>query len=127
MAHSKLYVKLMNSKQWREFRVQRLRANPLCQWCEANGYVVAAREIHHIREVESARTEIEARELCFSWSNTLCLCHRCHSEHHRQQRYHSKEVINERNEQRLSAWADSLTSRFTSDPSDDNTLAGRFS
>ena len=113
MSHGRIYKKLMNSREWRELRITMLRDHPLCQWCEAKGYVVPARELHHIVEVESGRTEQAMRELCFRRSNIVALCHQCHADHHKALRYHSTEKIRERNEQRQAAWADSLTKRFT--------------
>ena len=70
MAHSKLYVQLMNSREWRELREAKIRANPLCECCQAKGYVVPSRCVHHIVEVESGRTEKECRDLCFPFDES---------------------------------------------------------
>lgn len=115
MSHGKLYMKLMNSRKWRETRIAVLRQHPLCQWCEAKGLIVPAREIHHIVEVESGRTEPEVRDLCFRMSNLVALCHECHASYHKSMRYHSKEVIKQRNIQRQAAWKDQIIRRFTYD------------
>ena len=104
MAHSKLYVQLMNSREWRELREAKLRANPLCECCQAQGYVVAARCVHHIVEVESGRTEQECRDLCFQWTNLQALCFRCHSAIHSAAKYHSKDVHQQRSQERLNQW-----------------------
>ena len=92
MAHSKLYVQLMNSREWRELREAKIRANPLCECCQAKGYVVSARCVHHIVEVESGRTEQECRDLCFQWTNLQALWS------------HSKEAHQQRASDRLAQW-----------------------
>lgn len=112
MAHSKLYVRLMNSREWKQLRIEILREHPVCQWCEAKGYVVAARELHHIEECEAGKTEEEVRRRMFSKSNIVALCHQCHASYHKAQRYHSSDVVRTRNQERLSSWADSMEKRF---------------
>lgn len=104
MAHSKLYVQLMNSREWRELRIAKLQANPLCECCQAQGYVVAARCVHHIVEVESGRTEQECRDLCFRWSNLQALCYQCHAAIHKAARSHSKAAHKQRSQDRLKQW-----------------------
>ena len=112
MAHSKLYVKLMNSREWRELRTQVIREHPLCQRCEQEGRVTASRCVHHVQPVESGRTEAEMRDLCFRRSNCVALCYQCHADIHKAERSHSRQVIAERTCQRLSTWADSLRQRL---------------
>ena len=112
MAHGKLYKQLINSKEWRELRVQVIREHPLCEWCYAKGYIVAARECHHIIEAESGRTEAEVRDLMFRRSNIVALCHECHANYHKEKRYHSKQVVKERQAQRLDQWEDEMMKRF---------------
>lgn len=104
MAHSKLYVQLMNSREWRELREAKIRANPLCECCQAKGYVVPSRCVHHIVEVESGRTEKECRDLCFQWTNLQALCYGCHAEIHKAARSHSKEAHQKRASERLNQW-----------------------
>ena len=112
MAHSALYRRLIGSREWRRLRIEIIREHPLCQWCEAEGLVVAACECHHIVEVESGRTETEVRNLMFSRTNIVALCHQCHAAYHKAQRYHSSDVVRQRQSERLDAWADSLQKRF---------------
>ena len=66
MRHGSLYTKLIQSREWKTLRAQVLSEQPLCQWCKAKGYVVAAREVHHLVEVESGRTEADVRRLMFA-------------------------------------------------------------
>lgn len=104
MAHSKLYVQLMNSREWRELRTAKLQANPLCECCQAQGYVVAARCVHHVVPVESGRTEEDCRTLCFQWSNLQSLCLEHHAAIHQAARSHSKAAHKQRSQDRLKQW-----------------------
>lgn len=112
MAHSKLYIRLMNSREWKELRTQVIREHPICQLCEAQGRVTASRCVHHIQPVESGRTEAECTELCFRRSNCQALCYQCHADIHKAERSHSRDKIRERTDQRLAAWADGLARRM---------------
>lgn len=112
MAHGKLYVKLMNSKEWRHLRWQVLSEQPLCERCKAEGYVVAARCVHHIIPVESGRTEAECRDLAFRRSNCQALCYQCHADIHKAEGSWTKDKRQERNDQRLAQWADRMSNRF---------------
>lgn len=106
MAHSKLYIKLMNSREWKRTRAAWLTGHPLCARCAAQGYVTAARCVHHITPVESGHTENECRQLAFSPSNLQALCIACHAEIHKAERSHSKESHQQRERDRLQAWID---------------------
>ena len=112
MAHSKLYVRLMNSREWRQLRWQVIAEHPLCERCEAKGYITASRCVHHLIPVESGKTEAECRDLAFRRSNLQALCYQCHSEIHKAERSHSKEVMKERNEERLSVWAYNIKRKY---------------
>ena len=48
----------------------------------------------------------------FSRSNVVALCHECHADYHKQQRYHSSDVVRQRQAERLDAWKDSMENRF---------------
>ena len=110
--HGTLYTKLIQSKEWRELRVQVLREQPLCQWCKAKGYVVSAREVHHLVEAESGKTDEDVRRLMFSRSNLVALCHECHANYHKEQRYHSSDVVRQRQSDRMDQWKDEMSKRF---------------
>lgn len=105
MAHSKLYVQLMNSREWRELRTAKLQANPLCECCQAQGYVVAARCVHHKIPVESARTLDEMRRLALCGLDGLqSLCFQCHANIHKAEHSHSKSAHKQRSQDRLKQW-----------------------
>ena len=113
MRHGTLYKRLIQSREWRELRVQVLREQPLCQWCKQKGYITAAREIHHIVEAETGRSESEVRDLMFRRSNLVALCHECHAEYHKAQHYHSTEAVKQRQQERMKQWEDEMEKRFS--------------
>ena len=104
MAHSKLYIQIMNSSRWRMVRGAQLQAQPFCEICEQRGVVTAAQVVHHIREIESAGNDAEAWELATSMGNLQSLCYKCHHELHTHKGYHSKDAHKQRNEERLKQW-----------------------
>lgn len=75
---SAYYRKAINSSRWRRLRAEVLHEHPLCQRCAEEGYVTAAREVHHIQPVDWARTQGERERRMFSPLNLMALCHRCH-------------------------------------------------
>jgi len=103
MAHSKLYIQIMNSREWRRLRAMKMAANPLCESCQRQGYVRAARCVHHITPVESGRTDQECKELAYRWANLQSLCYDCHKEAHRQMGT-SKEQHQQREQERVRQW-----------------------
>lgn len=102
--HSQLYVRLMNSKAWRDTRNKYLALHPLCEDCKERGIVKAAQCVHHMVEVESGRTDRECEQLCFSTGNLRALCFACHSERHTKAKSHTKEAHRQRNSERLERW-----------------------
>ncbi len=106
--HSKLYQRLMNSREWRETRTSKLQRNPLCEEHYKVGKYVAASVVHHIIEVESGRTEQECRRLCFDPNNLESLCRECHAEIHRARGYHTMAAHQQRARERLKQWVSRL-------------------
>lgn len=104
MAHSALYVRLMNSKEWRQLRAEVLTDEPLCRRCKQNHLVVPARCVHHIVEIDSCRTEQEAIDTCFRRSNLMPLCYDCHAAIHKERRSHSREAHQQRQQEALNRW-----------------------
>jgi hypothetical protein len=62
-----------NNKRWRRLRAAYFYANPLCEECERNGLLVAARQVHH------KITMWEAPDLGYDWDNLEALCISCHN------------------------------------------------
>jgi len=104
MAHSRLYIKLMNSREWRLLRAQKLTDQPLCEMCWAKGYVRAAQCVHHIIEVESGRNEQECRDICYRYSNLQSLCYECHQEVHKARGSYKRDGHQQRENERLQRW-----------------------
>ena len=102
---------IYQSREWRELRVAKYRANPLCELCQAEGYVTSAIDIHHKTPVESARTPQEMEALCFNPSNLQSLCIPCHQRVHREARSHTKAAHLQRERDRLERWKKELESR----------------
>lgn len=104
MAHSRLYVKIMNSKEWRRVRDQYLSEHPLCELCKADGYYRVAQCVHHLQEVESGRTEQECWDIATRVANLQALCYEHHGKVHREQRSHSRDAHRQREQERLKQW-----------------------
>lgn len=95
----------MNSKRWREVRAKKMTENPLCEECEKKGIVKPAQCVHHVTEIETAKTDAEAWDLTTSLNNLVSLCFDCHHKIHTQRKSHSKAMHKERNKTRLEQWA----------------------
>lgn len=105
--HSPLYIRIMNSREYKEARAAYLSKHPLCEICEAKGfYDRRPTQLHHIREVESGRTEAECWQLGISPSNFQALCEDCHNEVHRARHSHSREAHQQREHERAQQWLD---------------------
>ena len=111
MSRNKEYQRLLNSKRWKELRAWKLQQNPLCELCQAEGYVTSAIDIHHKTPVESAHTPQEMEALCFNPSNLQSLCIPCHQRVHREARSHTKAAHLQRERDRLERWKKELESR----------------
>jgi 5-methylcytosine-specific restriction protein A len=113
MAHSKYYIKLMNSREWKALRIRKLQANPLCERCLAEfGRSVAARVVHHIKPIEATNNHDEMRQRAFDYDNLQSLCFECHRAIHVADHYHASDAMKERQKQRLDQWKDQLAKRF---------------
>lgn len=119
---------IYNSREWKELRIQKLRANPLCEQCikdgEAagvpGGYVSSATCVHHIIPIETARTKDEMRQLAFNWNNLMSLCKSCHARIHKEMGSNTAKIVRQRAEARQDRWADNLMQRFTTPKTDDD-------
>ena len=110
---------IYQSREWRELRVAKYRANPLCEMCEAEGIVHATEAIHHKHPIEDSSTKEEMRKWAFMWSNLQSLCRYHHAKIHKEMGSNTKAKVAERAEARQARWKDSLLSRFTTKPTDD--------
>ncbi len=106
MSRNPHYIKMINSQRWKNLRCDKLRTNPVCEVCEANGLSTLATEVHHKKPVESVSHELGMKHLMFDRTNLQSLCHACHSEIHRRAFSHSKEAIQANNRRATERFAD---------------------
>jgi len=102
MAHSKLYIRIMNSREWDRVKKIKKQLNPYCEECLKQGIIQPTQCIHHIVEIESQRTEADAWSVGLALGNLESLCFACHRAIHAG--HNSKAAHKRRNEDRLAAW-----------------------
>lgn len=108
MSRDPRYQKLLNSKRWKELRRQYLQAHPLCERCEAEGYVRSAVDLHHVVPVETGKTQQEMERLAFDVNNLRALCIPCHIATHKEMGKGTKDNRKEREEQRQARWLERI-------------------
>lgn len=108
MSRDPRYQRLLNSKRWKELRRQYLQAHPLCERCEAEGYVRSSVDLHHVVPVETGKTQQEMERLAFDIHNLRALCIPCHIATHKEMGKGSKDNRKEREEQRQARWLDRI-------------------
>lgn len=91
----------MNSKLWQQTRREKIARNPLCEECMKEKRITPTQCVHHLTEIESAKTDKEAWDLATSMNNLQSLCFVCHHKIHAEKRSHSKEAHKQRNSERL--------------------------
>ena len=118
MSRDPRYQKLLNDKRWHEVkRMVWQRAGGLCERCKREGiaergvpYITPGVDCHHIRPVESAKTEEEMERLCYDWQNNIeLLCVPCHIKTHQEMRSHKADKVAEnkrRGTERRASWLD---------------------
>ena len=119
---------IYNSREWKELRIQKLRANPLCEQCQKDGeaagipggYIRSATCVHHIVPIETAKTKEEMRRLAFDERNLMALCFACHARIHKELGSNTAKIVRQRTEARQDRWADNLMSRFVIPKGDDD-------
>lgn len=104
MSKNKDYQHLLNSKRWKELRAQKLRANPLCERCLAEGHIRSAIDVHHITPVEQAKSKEEMEQLCYNIHNLQSLCIACHVKIHKDMRSHTRKAHQQRAAEALERW-----------------------
>ena len=122
-------AEIYNSREWKELRIQKLRANPLCEQCikdgEAigipGGYIRSATCVHHIVPIETARTKDEMRRLAIDCGlqGLRALCFACHAKIHKEMGSNTAKIVRQRAEARQDRWADNLMQRFMTPKDDD--------
>lgn len=110
MSRDPRYQHLLNSKRWAEVKRQVwVRARGQCERCKREGYVTAGVDCHHIKPVESAKTEEDMRQLAYDVNNIELLCVACHIKTHQEMRSHKADKVAEnkrRGAERRASWLD---------------------
>lgn len=112
MSKDIIYRRLINTSRWRRLRAAVLSEHPLCERCEAEGYVTAATEVHHRTPVESAPSRIGKEHLMYSRANLMALCRRCHVAEHTAMGRSGRKL----HQERVAAQVSSFASKFFGDP-----------
>jgi 5-methylcytosine-specific restriction protein A len=105
-------AEIYNSREWKELRIMKLRANPLCEVCEREGIVTSAHAVHHRHPIEDSTSKAEMRKWAFMWENLVSVCDACHAKIHKEQGKGTKALAKQRAEQRQERWKDGLINRF---------------
>ena len=106
---------IYNSREWKELRIAKLRSTDgLCEECMKQGIVTAARCVHHIVPIETARTKDEMRRLALDCGlqGLKSLCFACHARIHKELGSNTAKIVRQRAEARQDRWADNLMSKF---------------
>ena len=113
---------IYNSREWKELRLAKLRAQPLCEKCKADGiaagvpggWIRAAHCVHHIVPIETATTKEEMRRLALDCglNGLMSLCDECHHKIHMEMKSFTRQVVKERADARQARWVDGITKRF---------------
>lgn len=78
-------MEIYNTARWRDLRVAKFRANPLCENCLEEGRVSPTEDIHHIVSFMSVYDRNQRLRLAFDYDNLLALCKKCHQKIHNQE------------------------------------------
>ena len=117
MSRDPRYQRLLNSKRWMKVKRQVWqRAEGLCERCKRDGiaergvpYITPGVDCHHIKPVESAKTEQEMERLAYDVNNIELLCIPCHIKTHQEMRSHKADKVAEnkrRGAERRASWLD---------------------
>ena len=109
-------AEIYNSREWKELRIAKLRStNGLCEECMKQGIVTAARCVHHVVPIETARTKDEMRRLAIDCGlqGLKSLCFACHARIHKELGSNTAKIVRQRAEARQDRWADNIMSKFT--------------
>ena len=118
MSRSPEYQKLLNSPRWKKLRAWKLSVNPLCELCQAEGYVRLAVDVHHKLPVEGAKYYSEMVQRCFQKTNLQSLCVQCHIRVHQEMASHTKQTVQANKQRSLQRWADSHPAPVTKTDTD---------
>lgn len=90
MSKNATYIRLINTKRWRDLRMKKLKEHPICTICEEKGISTLATEVHHVIPVEKGKTESQMSDLMYNYNNLMSVCHDCHVQIHKEMFSHTK-------------------------------------
>ena len=111
---------IYNSREWRELRILKLRANPLCEVCEREGIVTAAHAVPHRHPIEESTSKAEMRKWAFIWDNLVSVCDACHAKIHKEMKSNSKENVAHRRQLAHDRWAEAMQAKFMKKDDNEN-------
>ena len=107
-------AEIYNSREWRELKAMKKKANPVCEMCQAEGrakgirfgYLTPTQCVHHIVPIETATTKEEMWRLAIGCglSGLMSLCYRHDHQVHNAAGYHTKAAVKERKQSALARW-----------------------
>lgn len=106
MAKDANYIKLITTQRWKQLRLVKLKAQPLCECCKGQGKYTLATTVHHITPVESVTTIEQMEVLMFEYNNLMSVCEPCHAEIHTEMFSHTKASVKKANERRTQRFID---------------------
>ena len=77
------YQSIYQDRRWKLLRAAKMRANPLCEVCEAKGRVTPTKDVHHKKPFDTGTTKEEIEVLAFDYYNLLSVCDPCHKNEHK--------------------------------------------
>ena len=109
-------------------RVVWRRTGGLCERCieegkaagVPDGWLTPGVDCHHIKPVESAKTEQEMERLAYDVSNIRLLCVACHIKTHQEMRSHTKEKVKENKERARARFLEANDPNFASEQEQDD-------
>lgn len=104
------------------------RAQGLCERCieegkaagVPDGWLTHGVDCHHIKPVESGRTEQEMERLCYDVNNIRLLCIPCHIKTHQEMLSHTKEKVKENKERARRRFMEANDPNFVSEREQDD-------
>ncbi|MBQ4386153.1 MAG: HNH endonuclease [Prevotella sp.] len=111
---------IYNSREWRDLRILKLRANPLCEVCEQEGIVTAAHAVHHRHPIEESTSKAEMRKWAFMWDNLVSVCDACHAKIHKEMKSNSKQNVAHRRQLAHDRWAEAMQAKFMKKDDNEN-------
>lgn len=108
MAKDANYIKLINTARWKRLRLEKLKAQPLCECdeCKEHNKITLAEAVHHIVPVESVTTIEQMEALMFDWNNLMSVSNECHARIHAEMFSHTKENVQKANAKRTQRFID---------------------